>query len=76
METPTETKTIHDALKILCRETDRLVAEVNDNAHEVNVPAEAQLSRRYDAITRQASQLISYHKEVGSKDPIWFFEED
>lgn len=73
METPNEINNIHDALKKLTHQTDALLDKHNEG-EKINIAAEAQISKRFDTISRQASLLIQYRKEVGSKKPIWFFE--
>lgn len=75
METPNEIKNIHDAVKVLSKETSRLVSDHNSDK-KINIAAEAAISKRFDTLARNAATLIDYRKQTGSKDPIWFFEED
>ncbi len=75
METPNEIKNINDAVKVLSNETSRLVTQHNEG-EKINIAAEAQISKRFDTLARNAGLLIDYHKQTGSKDPIWFFEKD
>lgn len=75
METPTEIKNIHDAVKVLSKETSRIVNQHNEG-EKINIAAEAAISKRFDTLARNAATMIDYRKQTGSKDPIWFFEEN
>lgn len=75
MDTPNEIKNIHDALRMLSRQTSKLVNKHNKN-EKINIAAEAAISKRFDTLARNASQLIQYRKQTGSEEPIWFFEEN
>lgn len=74
METPNEIRNVHDALKVLSKETTQLVTK-HQKGEKINIAAEAQISKRFDTLARNASLLIQYRKETGSEEPIWFFEE-
>jgi len=73
MEIPNEIKNIHDAVKILSHETSRLVSD-NKTGKKINIAAEAAISKRFDTLARNVSLLVQYRGQTGSKDPIWFFE--
>ncbi len=75
METPNEIKNVHDALRVLSRQTSDLVNK-HKKGEKINIAAEAQISKRFDTLARNASLLIQYRKETGNEKPIWFFEEN
>ena len=75
METPSEIKNVHDAVKILSHETARLVND-HKQGKKINIAAEAAISKRFDTLARNSALLIDYRKQTGSKEPVWFFEEN